>query len=122
MHGLFYEPDEPNPQKRFKALVCVEGKDPEIPEGYYLHTSPDGIHWNADLSRYVIPSQGGYDLSQNGIGDTTRFWWDSIRKKYICDAKFVLRGKLRSRGILESDDPVHWTRPHSTFFARQPET
>ena len=43
MHGVFYEPHEPDPQKRFKALVCVEARrfqngklTPEytIPEGY----------------------------------------------------------------------------------------
>ncbi len=118
MHGLFYEPDEPDPEKRFKALVCVEGRNPVIPEGYYLHTSPDGIHWKGDLSRYLIPSLTGYDVPQSGIGDTTRFWWDPLRKKYIGDVKFVLPGKLRCRGIMESDDLVHWTRPHPTFFAR----
>ena len=123
MHGLFYEPNDSDSQKRFKELVCVEGKTPNIPEGYYLHTSPDGIHWNGDLSGYVIPSlTGGYDLMQNGIGDTTRFWWDPLCNKYIDDVKFVIPGKLRYRGIMESNDLIHWSRPHPTFFARQPET
>ena len=122
MHGLFYEPHEPDPQKRFKALVCVEAKNPEISEGYYLHTSPDGVHWKADLSRQILPSLRKYDLPQSGIGDTTRFWWDPLRKKYIGDVKFVIPGKLRCRGIMESDDLVHWTRPRPTFFARQERT
>lgn len=118
MHGLFYNADEEDAEKRFKALVCVEGKNPAIPEGYYLHTSPDGIHWKGDLSQYVIPSLTGYDMPQNGIGDTTRFWWDPYRRKYIGDVKFVIPGKLRCRGVMESDDLVHWTRPTPTFFAR----
>ena len=134
MQGLFYEPWEKDPQKRFKALVCVEAKKFEndklgeftIPEGYYLHWSPDGIHWKGDLEHMVIPSlPGNYNLPQIGIGDTSRFWWDSIRKKYICDAKFAVRGSdhiHRCRGMMESDDLIHWTRPHLTFVASESRT
>jgi len=125
-HGVFYEPWETDPQKRFKALVCVEARRKgerklTVPEGYYLHTSPDGVHWQADLSHYVVPSLLGYTLPQNGAGDTSRFWWDPVRRKYIGDVKFVIPGKLRCRGIMESDDLVHWTRPHPTLFARRGE-
>ena len=124
MHGLFYEPWEPDRESRFKALVCVEAKSEKdggftIPEGYYLHWSPDGIHWKGDLSHYVIPSLNGYDYPQNGVGDTTRFWWDPYRKRYIADVKFVLPGKLRCRGMMESEDMVHWGRARPTFFARE---
>ena len=127
MHGIFDEPDESDPQKRFKALVLVEARrirdgrltrEYTIPEGYYLHTSPDGIQWKGDLSRRIIPSlYRGYHISQNGIGDTTRFWWDPLQKKYIGDVKFVLPD-MRSRGIMESDDLIHWSRPVPTFAAR----
>ena len=130
MHGLFYEPWEPDPKKRFKALVCMEGfksrngklikAQVTIPEGYYLHWSADGIHWQGDLSHYVLPSLTGAGIPQSGLGDTSRFWWDSIRRKYIADGKLVLRGRRhtqRSRGMMESDDLIHWTRPHPTFVA-----
>ena len=49
MHGVFYDPHDSDPQKRFKALVCVEARrvrdgkltrEYTIPEGYYLHWSP----------------------------------------------------------------------------------
>ncbi len=124
MQGVFYEPWEQDPQKRFKALVCMEARRKgenklSLPEGYYLHTSPDGIHWKADLSHYVLPSLTAYDIPQDGIGDTTRFWWDPLRKKYIGDVKFVIPGTKRCRGIMESDDLIHWTRPHPTLFARR---
>ena len=124
--GVFYEPWETDPQKRFKALVCVEARKKgerklTVPEGYYLHTSPDGMHWKADLSHYVVPSLLGYTIPQSGAGDTSRFWWDPLRRKYIGDVKFVIPGKLRCRGIMESDDLVHWTRPHPTLFARRGE-
>ncbi len=118
MQGLFYDAEEPDPQRRFKALVCVERIEPAVREGYYLHTSADGIHWKGDLSRPVIPSLRSYGIPQNGIGDTTRFWWDPIRRKYVGDVKFVIPGKLRCRGVMTSDDLVHWTRPVPTFFAR----
>jgi len=117
--GIFYNADEPDAEKRFKALVCVERKNPVVREGYYVHTSPDGIHWKGDLSRPVIPSlTGPYAIPQNGIGDTTRFWWDPIRRKYIGDVKFVIYGRQRCRGVMESDDLIHWTRPRPTFLAR----
>ena len=115
MHGLFHEPDEPDPQKRFKALICVERRDPVVREGYYLHTSPDGIHWKGDLERCIVPSLlRSYSLPQNGVGDTARFWWDPIRRKYMGDVKFLV-GHHRSRGTMESDDLIHWSRATPTF-------
>ncbi len=124
MQGIFYRPDEPDPDKRFQALVLVERKNPVVREGYYLHYSADGIHWEGDLSQPVIPSLlSGYTIPQNGIGDTTRFWWDSIRERYVGDVKFVVSpGKVRGRGMMESDDLVHWSRPRSIFMARTPKT
>ena len=124
MHGLFHEPWEADPARRFKALVCAEARDRNtgadtIREGYYLHTSPDGIHWTGDLSRCLIPSLDGYAYPQTGIGDTTRFWWDPCRRKYVGDVKFVIPRKSRCRGIMESDDLVHWTRPFPTLFGRE---
>jgi len=118
MHGLFYEPDEPDPQRRFKALVCVEGRNPTIREGYYLHTSPDGIRWKADLEHMIIPSLTGYTLPQSGIGDTSRFWWDPIHRRYLCDAKLVIPPKHRCRAMMTSDDLVHWSRAVPTFVCR----
>jgi len=122
MHGLFYEPDDPDPQKRFKALICVERKNPMVREGYYLHTSPDGIRWKGDLDRCVIPSLKTYSVPQDGVGDTTRFWWDPIRRKYIGDVKFVIYGKMRARGTMESDDLIHWSRAPPTFSGRVGQT
>ena len=124
MQGVFYRPDEPDPGRRFQSLVLVERKNPTVREGYYPHYSPDGVHWTGDLSRPVIPSlTGGYGIPQNGIGDTTRFWWDPIRELYIGDVKLVVSpGTVRCRGVMESSDMLHWTRPTPTFLARRPET
>lgn len=129
MDGLFYEPWEDDPNKRYKAIVSIEAvhtdtegrmtKEASL-AGWYLHWSPDGIHWQGDLSRPVLVEGAGYVYPPNGIGDTTRFWWDPLRKKYIGDVKWVLPGVIRCRGIMESDDLVHWTRPVPVFFAREP--
>ena len=93
-----------------------------IPEAYHLHTSPDGIHWTCDgaFSKPILPYLYGRFYPQTGIGDTSRFWWDPYRHKYIGDVKFVLPGTIRCRGMMESDDLEHWTRPHPTFAARNP--
>ena len=131
MLGVFHEPWEDDPQKRFKALVVVEtrkqgqrGAQGEvIPTAYYLHTSPDGIQWtcDGDFTKPILPFLRGRAFVQSGVGDTSRFWWDPIRHKYIGDVKFVLPGTIRCRGMMESDDLVHWTRPHATFAARNPD-
>ena len=125
MQGVFHDVDDPDPERRFKALVCVELKDVAsgklvIPEAFYLHTSPDGIHWRADLERPLLRSLTSYDYPQNGVGDTTTFWWDPLRRRYVGDVKFVLPGKIRSRGVMFSDDLVHWTPARPTFMARDP--
>jgi len=123
-HGVFHTPWDPDPEKKFKALICVEAKKSSrrnaIPEGYYLHTSPDGIHWKGDLTKYVIPSLPGYGFPQPGIGDTTRFWWDPYRKKFIGDVKFVMPGRKRCWGIMESDDLIHWSGARPTLYAVNP--
>ncbi|MAG34917.1 MAG: hypothetical protein CL878_01495 [Dehalococcoidia bacterium] len=131
MHGVFYEPWEEDPRKRFKGMVVVSLRKQGqrgveglvIPEAYYLYTSPDGIHWTCDgeFSKPILPYLRGRNYPQNGVGDTSRFWWDPHRSKYIGDVKFVLPGTIRCRGIMESDDLVHWTRPHPTFASRNPD-
>ena len=120
MHGVFYEPEEEDPQKRFKgmAVVCLRRQGQRgveglvIPEAYHLHTSPDGIHWTCDggFAKPILPYLYGRFYPQTGIGDTCRFWWDPYRHKYIGDVKFVLPGTIRCRGMMESDDLEHWTR------------
>ena len=130
MDGLFYEPWETNPNKRYKAIVGMEAlktdedgrmlQEPAIPSGWYLHWSPDGIHWQADLSHPVLVAAAGYVFPIKGLGDTSTFWWDSIRKKYMGDAKLLLPGPVRRcRGFLESDDLIHWTRPRPAFYGRR---
>ena len=114
-YGLIVEPDDPNPNRRYKAIVWHE---PEyVPrEGYFLYTSPDGIHWKRERDKPLAISLLGYNMPQSGIGDTSIFRWDRLLEKYVCDSKFVLPGVFRCRGMMESDDLVHWTRPRMTLY------
>ena len=113
--GNLYGLIDPDPARKYKAIVWHE-PDYVPREGYFLYTSPDGIHWTRERDEPLVKSLvGGYALPQTGIGDTSVFRWDRILKKYICDVKFVLPGVFRCRGIMESDDLIHWTRPRMTF-------
>jgi len=113
--GLHIDRQESNPKRRYKAVVWHE---PEyVPrEGYFLYTSPDGIHWKRETREPIALSLHGYTMPQTGIGDTTLFRWDRHLKKYIGDVKFVLPPKMRVRGLMESDDLIHWTRPRMTIY------
>ena len=114
--GLFDEPADPDPGRRFKALVWHRWRDtkPMPPEGYYLFTSPDGLHWTQDRPE---PSLLNQNRNQPGIGDTSTFYWDPRLRKYICDTKILFRSPtMRSRGMMESDDLIHWSRPRMTIY------
>jgi hypothetical protein len=115
LYGLMFEPNDPDANRRYKAVVWHEPKYVQR-EGYYLYTSPDGIHWIRAREAPLALSLSGYSMPQTGIGDTTIFRWDRHLGKYIGDVKFVLPGRFRCRGIMESDDLIHWTRPVMTLY------
>jgi len=115
LFGLHIDKNEPDPQRRYKGIVWHE---PEyVPrEGYFLYTSPDGIRWTRETEEPIALSLNGYTMPQTGIGDTSQFRWDRHLDKYVGDVKFVLPGKMRVRGFMESDDLIHWTRPRMTIY------
>ncbi len=113
--GVHIDAKEPNPQRRYKGVVWHEPK--YVPrEGYFLYTSPDGILWTRETEEPIAISLNGYTMPQTGIGDTSLFRWDRHLGKYVGDVKFVLPGKIRCRGFMESDDLIHWSRPRMTVF------
>ena len=113
--GLHVDPNEPDPRRRYKGIVWHE-PDYVPREGYFLYTSANGIDWKRETNEPIALSLNGYTMPQSGIGDTSLFRWDRHLGKYIGDVKFVLPGKMRSRGLMESDDLVHWTRPRMTVY------
>lgn len=118
MAGLFENPNPSRPEERYATLV-VHRPDYVEREGYYLYTSPDGIHWAGDLTRWIIPSHDEWRMPLDGIADTTIIRYDPVLGLYVCDAKFVLppqETKMRCRGQCESEDLIHWTRPRFTLY------
>ena len=120
--GLFYEPDDPDPNRRYKALVWHDPGDQGYAphNGFYLYVSPDGLLWTGDRTRCIMPhGKGGSFPAQpiSGVGDTTNFRWDAKLRRYICNAKVLFRDPdtLRTAGQCESDDLIHWTRPRMTL-------
>ena len=118
IEGLFYEPDDPDGNRRYKALVWhdPQGQGAYAPrEGFYLYGSPDGIHWQGNNQRCIIPNgQGGKfpDELLSGIGDTTNFRWDTKLNRYVANVKILFRKPtLRTAGYSESEDRIHWPRP-----------
>lgn len=112
--GLMHTPEDPDPNRRYKAAILRFQNNPN--EGYFLYTSPDGIHWKREREEAIAFSSHGYTMPCSGVGDTSIFRWDERLKKYIGDVKFILPGKMRTRGIMESDDLVYWSRPRMTFY------
>ena len=120
--GLFWEPAEPRSHRRYKALVWHDPKDQKryAPrEGFYLYLSADGVHWEGDNQRCIMPHGAAYNFLgelAEGVGDTTQFRWDARLKKYVANVKVLFRNPtLRTAGCSESDDLIHWSRPRMTM-------
>ena len=118
--GLFVEPEEQS--ERYRAMVKLEyGKR----GGYYPYTSHDGLRWQRaqEYPHCVVfggRAKGARTYPVGGVGDTSRFYFDEKLGKYIGDVKFVVPAaggrRFRCRGMMESDDMVHWSRPYMTFY------
>ncbi|MCH2117434.1 MAG: hypothetical protein MK161_07010 [Pirellulales bacterium] len=117
MYGLMYEPDDPNPDRRYKAVVWHDWRVPQgtaPPEGYYLYTSPNGIDWTQASERPIALNQ---NARQPGIGDTSLFFRDDRLGRYVCYTKILFRDPtMRTSGMMESDDLLHWSRPRMTLY------
>ncbi len=87
-NSITHDPDEPDPEQRYKALVKVRG--------FSLLTSPDGIHWK---DRGTILAQA-YDCT-----DTA---YDPLRDIHFATAKLHYQGR-RGRGYAESADGMNWS-------------
>jgi len=115
LYGLHIDPENPDPAERYTGIVWHEPE--HVPrEGYFLYHSPDGIHWTRTREAPLAVSLSNYTMPQSGIGDTSIFRFDRQLGKYVGDVKFVLPGKFRCRGMMESEDLIHWTPPRMTLY------
>jgi hypothetical protein len=115
MYGLMDEPEDAASTQRYKAVIWHE--PPYVRrEGYFLYVSPDGIHWTRETKESLAIRLEVYAMPQTGIGDTSIFRWDRHLRKYVGDVKLQLPNRFRCRGIMESNDLVHWSRPRMTIY------
>ena len=132
LRGFMYNPDLPEPEGRYKAVVERRFNEAaKEPGGFYLYHSCDGINWERRPQRPILsrsfnlmkPAEfrpmgagrasefqyGGADHFQvNGVGDTSTFRYDSVLKRYIFDGKLGLYfppEKIRELGIVMDDKP-----------------
>lgn len=114
LRGFMYNPDLPEREGRYKAIVERRfSEEAKEPGGFYLYHSRDGLKWDLRPRWPVLQRthnlmrpaefrpQGtgsvrefrwdGTDHFQgNGVGDTSTFRYDTVLKRYIFDGKFGL--------------------------------
>ena len=134
LRGFMYNPDLPEQEGRYKAVVerrYSEGK--KEPGGFYLYHSRDGIRWERWSPRPILarstnimkpcefrPAGAGVPaefewgvpthFQGNGVGDTSTFRYDTVLKRYIFDGKYILMyppDKIRQLGIVPEPDRYH---------------
>ena len=119
VHSLFLEADEPDPQRRYKALMITRVPRGKAKGTFHLATSPDGLHWTKEPEPLAYMSRhqaAGYRGQQIGLGDTNSLLFDAQLARYVWHTKAFIGGK-RARAMLESDDLRHWSQPRVVLCA-----
>ena len=138
MHGMFHEPDDPDPLQRWKAIVRTTKGRPTWPhaqeefgiseiQAYVLITSPDGLRWSYKQDTCLVTSGGPVGINYRapyqlpiGVGDVLQVQRDPKAGKYIANVKGTIGPDLRltdvyhcgrSIAMCESDDLIHWSTP-----------
>ena len=112
LRGFVYNPDLPESEGRYKAVVERRfTSEEEEPGGFYLYHSRDSLNWEQRPKRPILrrsancmlpgefrpagvgtPGQVQYENPERfqayGVGDTSTFRYDTVLKRYICDGKF----------------------------------
>ena len=118
--SIVYQPDDPNPARRYKAIywehkVAPKGEpigreildqDPR-PDGMWVSFSKHGLHWQ-DYKHNPVISQGS-DTGQCVL-------YDPKLKKYVLYSRLGV-GRRISRTT--SDDFLKWSKPKLVFAADQ---
>lgn len=96
---VFRDDAEPDPAKRYKMMFYLPN--------YYLATSPDGRTWTPAQEDPVWPNGAG-----QGLEETSFFLRDPLRGSYRGYVRIWQRHQtVRTLGLGESDDLVHWSGP-----------
>ena len=133
--GVFIDPNETDPNKRFKAMAQISKQDdrdvsdPDAPEPeqrfpWNLYTSGDALNWTPHPENPVI------DRPESIWGPTAMMGWDPIRQVYAahmenCINKYAVFGPhlcplaMRIIGRAESPDLENWSEPETILLPDQ---
>lgn len=110
--SVLYEPNDPNPDRRYKAFYWDHGRGPlmmwegqelygEGPDdGMHVAFSPDGIRWTPFAGNPVM--KHGSDTGQCVL-------YDPVLGRYVAFGRFGAGGRKVAR--TESSDFIHWAEP-----------
>ena len=96
MENVLYDPDDPDPSRRFKGFAHCSDREPIV--------SPDGIHWRK-LDVPPIPS-----------ADESNMSYDPLGRVFLATVKHD-GPHGRSVHLSTSTDFEHWTTPELIFHA-----
>jgi len=112
--NVIKDPQEKDPQRRYKALGEMEGAIANQTGGVAIAFSPDGLHWTEHPGNPVVRH------GRNIADAPTILGWDHKRRKYVAYYRpgHPLAGEIygdgdhrhiRTYGYSESEDFIHWT-------------
>jgi hypothetical protein len=114
-------PDRSDPSRRYLAFPFEyrypdkDGVREQRREGIYMRSSPDGIHWT-ERPDPIMFSEWRNREDQPGdtnavLSDVNEISWDAKLHRFMGYVKLGFEG-VRTRGLTESLDAVHWSAPH----------
>ena len=99
---------EPDPSRRYKAVVDVRPVEGEADHPKHTFVSPDGFHWTRFSKKPIV----------DGVGDVTTAYYDEGRRLWVLFFKrpVIVRGQQRrSFYMTASKDFVNWSEPRMAF-------
>lgn len=79
MFGLLHEPEDPHPDRRYKAMMTTRGGYDVYKGIFNLTTSPDGLRWTKGpeiIAPMYRRQEPGYRGKQLDLGDTNSITFD----------------------------------------------
>ena len=117
---VFLNPDTWDPRRKFLAYAQEyrfpdkDGIREARREGIYLRTSPDGIHWTERPDPVMYSVWRNPEDQQPGdnaeLGDVHHISWDPVLRTFMGHIKIEM-DRVRMRGLVESGDGIHWSKP-----------
>ena len=117
LHGLLFEPEEVDPEQRWKLIILDRSRTPSPSVGPFseptahiaLYVSADGLHWTwkADTSLLRKGSAGlrrvgPFEGFPEGLGDVLQVRWDPVLEKYIAHTKHTVGPDPRFQMVLHN--------------------